>query len=492
MADKDLTIKITTTADLTGADAAAAALAKVDASSQQAGASGNDHTDISDLNARLENLKERAKALQDNSSETEKLGEMSAAAAPRLDNLVNIQKAQMANTIAQSLGQIGARVEAAAKDFEAADPQFAKTLTNLSAGLNSATGALAGAAQGFAVGGPFGAAVGGLLGGAMAPLNKAFDDLQESLLSLAKAQAVNAEMFDRISQARLNMVENARTDNLQELYAGERDELEKLLAALSGAKQIYSAQDKAATAKRNLDDSLEISGGANPEQVKMRRADWDADQAQKAIARNLEMTERARTQALDTSNAAGAAADNELAKPEKKRDAGIIAAAAAARKAYEKADLDMQVQEKVAAADRDRVEAETSERKEKLETARVDRARRDDKTKYAKETADERTEASLGGGTGQRELDNDARSFGSRASAVAGSDAKGLINQISGRLKDGTDKKELDGISKEFSSAIAALGGNTANALNNMLQHLQAQAKRIAATEAQIKNLRTP
>ncbi|MEI6737451.1 MAG: hypothetical protein WCL29_03130, partial [Pseudomonadota bacterium] len=118
MADKDLKIQITTVADTSGADAAAASLKKVEAAGQAADGKGGS-MDISDLNAKLENMKARAAAITEQAAATEELGNKTEEAASKGRRLGEITAAVGAIGMAAKIS--GAYMDSLVKEVNKVD-----------------------------------------------------------------------------------------------------------------------------------------------------------------------------------------------------------------------------------------------------------------------------------------------------------------------------------------------------------------------------------
>lgn len=276
MSDKDLRIQITTAADTSGADAAAAALGKVEAATKAADGGG---VDISELNARLDVLRERTKALQENAGATEELGEKANTAAPKLDKMIGMGRAMAAGQAAQALKQVSSSLRELSKEFQGIDPAIQATLENTAQGMESFSNMMGNMAMGFMAGGPVGAALAGLATG-IGEIGKEWIKL-EQIEAQGKA-AVDASN-EHLAAKKGNFDAFARADGLQKLYSDEKKALEDLIRTLDSANKMAASKARADGAQRDLADYDAIAGGAEPERVRIQRAQDDAATAKAKI-----------------------------------------------------------------------------------------------------------------------------------------------------------------------------------------------------------------
>jgi hypothetical protein len=269
MADKDLRIQITTAADTSGADAAAAAMGKVESATKAADGGG---VDISELTARLDVLRERTKAIQENAGATEELGEKANTAAPKLDKMIGMGRAMAAAQAARALGEVGNAIKGMGEQFKEIDPVISRTLGDTAKEIGTVSSIISAAAMGASMAGPYGAAAGAAAAGIAAVANE--------WINLKKVQATGAkeiaESTEALSKANSAFNDHARGDSLQKLYTTEKTALEELIQTLAAANKMSESKGRADKAKRDLEDFKEIEGGATPEEVRIKRIKDDA------------------------------------------------------------------------------------------------------------------------------------------------------------------------------------------------------------------------
>jgi hypothetical protein len=432
----------------------------------------------------------------------EDLGDQANGANDKLDKIINIQRAQIANEIAGGLGQIGAKVREASKDFAEADPEFSKTLGDLSLGLEMASGAASGAAQGFAVGGPFGAAVGALIGGAIAPFIQAMDDMTASLARASSSEAQAAEMKRRLAEAQAGANENSfraieASEELRDAYNAESDAIDGITAAIRRRNEIQGAEAEADKAIRDRADDAEIRGGASPEDVKARRALDDAEAAKNKIDQDLADKNQIERAARERADAARAKQAEIEANPESTLDQ--IGAARGlgdtARQQADAAEQDRITAERAAVA-RKRAIDERAAREVENQTAQ--KAAREQREKDLAEREQQRKEQQA-----ERERERVQRESNKSAGDVAGlgfdaaNEARKLGNTAGADLLEKRAKALMQNPNKGDSEELLALmermltWAEQSGADGKGGSRLAALEKRQSILEAQLKNGRT-
>lgn len=507
MSDKSIEIRMA----VTGADQAAAEVRKVEDSLEAASTGFGGMLDgvperadevadaVKKIDAAAIPLSEHLGEATENITD---MGDNAAAADPQLQRIINIQRAQVANEIAKGLAQIGEKIRYVSKEFAESDPEFSKTLGNLSDGINAASSAAAGAAQGFAVGGPFGAAVGGLIGAAIVPLTNAFDDMVSSMSNASASQAQAAEMARRLAAAQGGAVEQVfaagdASAALTKAYQDETAAADALISATERRNKVLAAESKADDAARDRADAKAIRNGADPETVRIDRANYDEAKKLAQIDRDIATKQ---TGMREISNAAiRAKGESEALKvtgaatPEQLADAEKKVKELEARLAAMQADLDEA--QATAPARRREIRESTAGRIESLADQR-DRRREEDaqreKDKADSESARaERERLQDTRSSAESALDATSRERGLSIRGAGNRQGNQLFQTVGKALSDGTDSNELQKLGDMIRDKQGEIGAKTYSALMAVISGLEKDAKRIDTIEARIKNLRS-
>ncbi len=312
---KNIEIKIAAT----GGDQAAAEITKVQTAAENAASNTGMGGMLDGVPERLQEITKNAEVLTESTGDirngieevraelgplTEQVaavGGNAGQSAGKLDKLVNLERAQVANQIANGLAQIGREVQAASQKFAESDPEFSRTLENIASGIDSASGALAGAAQGFAVGGPFGAAVGALAGSLLPQVKRAFDEMTTSIIAANESEARAVQLKNDLTAAQENFAAAVLTDEITEQYERQAEALQGLIDKLAHTKKVVAAEDALNAAKRDNQDAAAIRDGAAPEDVRVKRAVDDGIQAKARVDYELGLE---KTMAIEKQNLA--------------------------------------------------------------------------------------------------------------------------------------------------------------------------------------------
>jgi ABC-type transporter Mla subunit MlaD len=451
--------------------------------------------------------------------EVEELGEAADDAGPKLDKLINIQRAQVAAEIGKGLARAGDKVREASERFADADPEFSKTLGNLATGLDTASSAAVGAAQGFAIGGPLGAAIGGLIGAAIVPLNAALNDMIESMARAAESEKLasemakkHAEMLAMGADAYIAASEAAAT--YRESLGEMTESIDEQVAALERRNRVLDSGDKTDEKTQDFQDEEKIRAGSDPEDVRIERAAIDREKKLSKIDRKLEPKAAEAQGLFDVSRAAKVEAQRVESDPsstdEDKKKAKEAAAAAESRSRKSLADFNASKEVAIQERQGVRVEYESevaSARFDKKQRLEREFAEAEKKAKLAQfkrqQAARQANLRNLEGSLESREeeLDEASRETGlklwaggqriGKRGGKASKEAGTMIESIGKRLADGTNSKELQRIGDEVAAAQARLGAQNVAAIRKLLSELNKLSGEMENVKGQIKTLRT-
>mgnify|MGYP000238074888 FL=1 len=477
-------------------------------------------TGVKDLNAEVDAMVAKMERASVETKETgaalEEVGSEAEATGPKLDKIINIQRAQVVAELAKGFGLMGEKMRDAAGEFAAADPKLAKTLENTALGLDSVSSALTGAAAGFALGGPFGAAVGTLTGALLPSFNAALDEMVTSLAKASAAESEAARMAAMLADARngnltatLNAAEASAA--LAASYSQETAEIDKLIATIERRNKLTAANETADEAGGEREDARRIRNGEDPQTVKQERVAFNEAADIVKVDRGIESK---RTGIRETKNAAikaegefegmkvrGGVTPEQLADSEKivtdlkERVAQMEAALAEAESLA--VPKKREIREKAAGKIED-LAGQRSQRKA-AEKQRADADAEREEKRQEKEAAQSKREAGQAArDAGQGGLDDNARRASTRfgeAGATAGKKGNEKLSAalagISKTLENGTNEKEMAAVAEKFKAATEGMGGATLGTMERMLDIMTEQAKRVSVIEGRLKNLNT-
>ena len=280
--DQDIKIGIGIDADTSGAEAAEEALAKVNKEAAKSDGVGDDGSAASQrrtVRAEEETLAKRAiqtkeeeaqatkeltgaeedlfKGLEDRLAamrETVDARKNAAAGgggeAEQVGKILDIQRAQIANDIAQGIGAISDKLREMGASAGGADTELGRTLNTASIGFDSLSASVSLAGQGFAVGGPLGAGIGATIGLISGPLKAALDDMTKQLELARQAELNAAAANKRLQEARAEFAAQVRNENLTAFFNAETQAIDKQIAAINRRDQVAAALRSAETAER--------------------------------------------------------------------------------------------------------------------------------------------------------------------------------------------------------------------------------------------------
>ena len=463
---------------------------------------------IEDLTDGVEDLKKELgpveKAADDAGKSLGKMGGDADDAAGKLDTLVNLQRAEVANKIAGGLATIGAKVKEAAEDFAESDPEFSKTLQGISDGIDSASGAMSGAAQGFAVGGPFGAAIGALVGGLMPQVKQAFDDMTESIKGASEAEARAVEMKEKLKTAQENFAAAVLSDEIKDQYEAQTEALKNLLSELDSARKGTAAEDKVASARRDNADAEAIRNGANPEDVKAQRAkddaarakariDYEVDNEKKVMLEKQKIADEA-ARGLDGLKADGGATGKQVEEAEAILKKAQEAADAAARSYADKTALAPLEKEAIDTKAAGRVDGLAADKEKRLAREEADRVRKEEQQQAS---AQRQAEAAAKKAEREALLASQSGAETRLAGTAAGNQAKitGSSNRSSalqGLAKDigsADTEAEIAAVREQIAAKQGELGAVIVAALTDMLNAQAKLVAQVATIQQKIRNL---
>jgi hypothetical protein len=424
-----------------------------------------------------------------------------AATAELQRQQINIERARSLQQIAEKTAMVGKAVRESAEDFRNADPEMAATLETIATGMDNVAQASSAAAQGFAIAGPAGAAA----GAALAVLGGQLRNLYEAYVELVQANADAGESFQTLADAEANHARQHEEAAARRLAAGfrkmlkeEADAAKELAIELAALDKIEASETRLATAKRDREDAAAIASGADPDAIKKKRIEDDAnaekERIDQALARQRDeankaagLAERAMRDAIAYRNMPGADFDK---ANEMDVEAGKQIEAA------EKASRDYATARKIGTNDKQTIDERAAAKTEEIEAAAAKRNQavidqhnaeniqaEIDAQRKADEAAEKAGIATAKSGLNQSAAGAAAK-FGIAADRAPTRAVGAALDRIGNSLDDGTSAAEIERLQQQFAKATAGLGGATVAALEKMLADLNAQAKRIATLEA--------
>lgn len=462
MSDKNIEIRMA----VTGADAAAAEVRKVENAASSATTTIESATD--DAAASADDLQDRLAALR---QRAENLQQDSAALAQQNENLAaktNLARAAMAGVaiggaiVSKTFGEI-------AEGIRSIDVEKLRQLNTVMADQVESV-------QGLAeiltdpLNGIQRLISGDTIGEAFAAIND----------QLARNAQIQAEAIDRLINKGI-------------LTA---DQLQDIARRIKAANDIIDATDSADAAQRDAADAAAIRSGANPEDIAARRAQDDAAKRIEQINRGLD-PQIAQTQAaFDNAANARATASNIRQSPDATPEAIAKAEKQAAEKQAEALRLQEELQTAKAVAEQERrrvrIQAEASvqdltferdQRLQKEQQAAQQKAQRQAERQAAQQQRDRLTGA-------QDTLDTQSRAGADRI--FNGGTRNPTVRRIGQALANGTDTDELNSLTREVQANQGTIPAALATAVRELLAELKATAAELDTVKAQIKNARRP
>jgi hypothetical protein len=169
-------------------------------------------------------------------------GTEAESVAPKVDQVISLQRAQMAFQLAGSIGQAADALKRLAIESAPANKELAEGLMGASMAAESLSQGLSLAAQGFAVGGPMGAAIGATVGVIVGPLKSAYGGMIHDLAGADAAQKTAAVSADKLTQARARLATEVISQKLGDIYAEELGFLDQQVKLLESRGRIREAQ----------------------------------------------------------------------------------------------------------------------------------------------------------------------------------------------------------------------------------------------------------
>lgn len=338
----------------------------------------------------------------------------------------------------------------------------------------------------------------------MVALKNAFNEMNEELVAAAKSQGAAADMAAKLAQMQ-DLVAGGyheaadASDRLKQSTEDATVAIEEQVSALERRNRIQAADDKAYAAQRDREDAAAIRGGANEQDVKIKRAQDDAVIAKRRIdqeeeakqaglrdARNAEIQAEGEKQVIDLLPSA----------TQEQRDAAAKAVQEA-RKRREEMEAEAEEARRIAAARRTEIDNRTgqtvdklqAEKEEKAEKARQDEARKAQQENDRKKREQAQQERRQSGS--RRGQDREAGALGAEAVDMIpeGTRQQGreAIERIAKGLKDGDQGGEL----AELYKLLGQMADNLSASDAGRKSEIQALRTKISNLEGQIKNGRT-
>lgn len=384
----------------------------------------------------------------------EKIGDASQTAGPKLDKLVGIERAQVFAQIATQIGTVATSVQELGQEFADADPQFSQSLQTLGDGLSTVGNMASYAAQGFAVAGPAGAAVGAAFAAAsplIGKLKDAFVDIVITNRYVEDSYANLAAMEESAAARHEESVKRREAAGLRDLLEAETEALQKLRDEYTYQGKEDAARAAMERAQRDKEDAAAIASGADPDTIKKSRIARDAaderTRLEADLQRKREISEKARDNWWTANDAVDAAERAGL-------DKSVIGAR---RREQEQAKGEMERSgrafdeaRRLAPYKRAQIDAEAQGREQEIDNrAAASRAR----------VAERQNRT----GPGERDVEITAP-HGAGSSSSASPD--------------------------RLTRAANGMAAATSGVISRLISHMEAESRKIAALEGQVKNLR--
>lgn len=224
------------------------------------GSGGQEQIDeLDDLRERIDKLHQETRDLIES---TDDLGDAGTRSSTKLDDLISIERAQVAAQIAEVVNRLAGALQSMAGELEAIDPEAADKLNDVGLAVQSLGLSAELAAKGFAVGGPMGAALGGFVGLATGPVKGAFQGMIADLKAakIATDQAAKAEEgYQAFLDAR---AQAGRRASLEKMFANELRDIDAATAALERQLRVLEKRRQIDAAVREEEiRQFELGGG---------------------------------------------------------------------------------------------------------------------------------------------------------------------------------------------------------------------------------------
>jgi len=324
--DKDVRIGLNTEADTSGAEKAIEAIEEVAEAQKHLGET-NPMTDGSQLRATnevTEAIREETDAVEDLAAANEaalqkqreadveraqamkKAREEAEAAAPALDKVIGLQRAQLAQQFGEAMGRAAAAVRGLAVELQGANVKGAGLVGGLATGMETVSSAVQGAAAGFAVAGPLGAAIGGAVGLMSGPLKTAISGTVNDLKALKAAEDDAATSARNLKVAMDSATMENRRNSLFEFFDRGKQAITAAIAEYERFVKVRDATAAADTAVRGATQASSLRSGASPFQVGVAGSEGEFTDRIAALEREIQDA-KARA---DLASTAAAAAEN--------------------------------------------------------------------------------------------------------------------------------------------------------------------------------------
>jgi hypothetical protein len=283
-----------------------------------------------------------------------------------------------------------------------------------------------------------------VVGSFVPSIKSAFDDMTTSLLGAAASQSQLTENTRKLAEAQANFGNFTLATQLAEDFDKAKNAAAELLGTIRDIEAVEAAKKSTTKAQRDLEDQRAENSGEDPGEIKKRRIAADAADERAALEASLERKRDAAAAAVkEAQTAADLAAAAEAAGLDDTVVAERRAEAKAAASRSSSAGDDFRRARLAAPYERATITAKETSGMEAVDQAR------------AKKEEQER----------QRDAGN-----------AGGSDA--------------SQQKAIESEAARTTAAAAKLADASAAALRKVTVQLEAQAKRIATLEGQVKNQR--
>lgn len=243
--------------------------------STRQGSGGEEQIDeLDDLRERIDKLHQETKEITDGFDD---MGDASGRASGKLDDLISIEKAQVAAQIAEVVNRLSGALQSMAAELEAVDPEAADKLNDVGLAVQSLGMGAELAAKGFAVGGPMGAALGGFIGLATGPVKGAFQDMMDDLKGAKIATDNAAKAQETLNRFLRERSDAARRSSLEGMFQRELEDIDAVSAAIERNIRLLETRrqvDEAVAGERLRQAEL---AGADPQALGRAGAQAEVD-----------------------------------------------------------------------------------------------------------------------------------------------------------------------------------------------------------------------
>jgi hypothetical protein len=305
---------------------------------------------------KIAQLQEQARGLKEQAEAIKQIGNEAGQSSGKLDQMLNIQRAQVVRDLAGALGKLGPIFTQVGQDAKGYDDQLSESFIKAGKSIATAEATLNGAAQGFALGGPFGAAAGALSGLVGEKLTRAFTDWGEAMKEAARAERSLAIYAGELEGKRKAKFIDEQTEAQRRQIAVIEDET----AARRRLAQEEAANRSAAAANADLARNQAVASGSMGQyEADLQKAKQTLEETKQTLKERAQLATRMATQADDERSAAVGKRDafgsQDKTTPAYKN--AVREAAEAERKAIQ-ANLDAKTAAAEAAAGKTRAEAQ--------------------------------------------------------------------------------------------------------------------------------------